>query len=226
LALTAVTALAGWLGSDQVRARLQSLLDGQALQGSRLELWWRTRAFVTDFPVWGTGNGTFPYVEPLSRSAPAGRLVQDHAHNEYLEALVEGGGVRLALSVLTIGLVFRSGWAAVRRHDGQPTGGLASGALFGFTTVVIHSLGDFGLHIPAVAFLATVLCAPLCALGGAGRPPELFTAAPGVNRGGGRSRVRLGGVAAAAGTVTALTLGGVVLWEAWRAARVHQLWLA
>ena len=68
--------------------------------------------------------------------------------------------MRLAISLLAIGLVFRFGYRAVRRFDGEPTGGLALGALFGFTTLVIHSIGDFGLHLPAIALLATVLCCP------------------------------------------------------------------
>ena len=53
----------------------------------------------------------------------------------------------------------------MRRLEGQAAAGLVLGALFGFTTMVIHNFGDFGLHIPAIALLATVLCAQLAGLG-------------------------------------------------------------
>ena len=51
--------------------------------------------------------------------------------------------------------------------------GLALGAFFGFATTALHSVVEFGLHIPAIAVLATVLCAYMCALGGGeGRPAQ------------------------------------------------------
>jgi tetratricopeptide (TPR) repeat protein len=142
-------------------------------------------------------------------------LVYDHAHNEYLEALVEGGLVRLALSVLTIGLVFWLGGRAYCRRAGHPAGGLALGALVAFTTLVLHSAVEFGLHIPAIAVLATVVCAHLSGLGGArvqeGGPHLDLTS------------FRLGGWAPLAGAVV-LVLLGVVLWaEGRKAERVWKL---
>ena len=76
-------------------------------------------------------------------------------------------------------------------------------ALFGFTTLVIHSFGDFGLHIPAITLLATVLSAHLCALGDTGResPPD---AAPGAA---GEYRLRLGRLAPLLGAGTSVVLG-------------------
>jgi hypothetical protein len=154
-----------WIGFDQVEARVATLWQGEVLQQGRLPLWTRTLPLAADFPIWGSGYGTFQYVEPLKRTDPADvALIYDHAHNDYLEALVEGGVPRLFLSLLAIGLVFRLGYRALCRYEGSPLGGLLLGALFGFTTVVLHSVGDFGLHIPAVAILAAVLAAHLCAL--------------------------------------------------------------
>ena len=58
-----------------------------------------------DFPVFGTGNGTFRYVEPLHRTSEVDVGIDyEYAHNDYLEALVEGGLVRLMVSLLAIGL--------------------------------------------------------------------------------------------------------------------------
>ena len=120
--------------------------------------------------------------------------------------------------------MFFLGYRAVRRHEGSEGGGLALGALFGFTTLVVHNFGDFGIHIPAIAFLATVLCAQLCALG----------KTPGTNgRNGARSpenelncnrySLHLGGVAPGIGFATVLVLGFLLGREGWRAQRVESL---
>src|SRR5262249_32734919 len=142
----------------------------------------------------------------------------EHAHNDYLEALVEGGIVRLALGLLVIGLVFRVGWRAYRRHAGSWVGGLVLGALLAFATLVIHSLVDFGLHIPAIAVLAVVMCAYLSGLGRRGVEPE--SGDPGKS-----SHVeyslRLGGLAPVLGAATAVGVA-LLLYAQGGAARASQ----
>jgi O-antigen ligase/tetratricopeptide (TPR) repeat protein len=154
-----------WIGFERVESRIETIWTGEALSESRLPLWADAWPLVTEFPLWGTGYGTFRYAEPLHRERVSSRFYHEHAHNEFLEAMTEGGVVRLALMCLGIGLMFWFGFRAVRRHAGTATGTLALGALFGFTTLVIHSVGDFGIHLPAITLLATVVCAHLAALG-------------------------------------------------------------
>src|SRR5205807_9979702 len=121
-----------------------TLWKGEAAQ-SRLPLWAQTAVLARDFPVWGTGYGTFPYAEPLHQdSAEEAETTPEHAHNDYLEVLIEGGVPGLLLSLLAIGLVFRFGLRAMRLGARRTVRGLALGGLFGFTTLVIHSFGDFG----------------------------------------------------------------------------------
>src|SRR5205807_2307514 len=125
-----------------------------------------------DFSLCGTGYGTFEHVELVYRTGPAHKgWVIEHAHNDYLEALVEGGPVRLLLSLAAILFVYRLGWRALRRHRGQATEGLVLGALLGFTTVVVHSAMDFGLHVPTIAAAAAVVAAHVAALGEKRRAP-------------------------------------------------------
>ena len=158
-------ALVLWLGLDRVEQRLATLWQGDVLREDRWTLFSNAIPLVREYPIWGTGFGTFNYVEPIYRtSSAAGSFRYEHAHNDYLEALIEGGVVRLLLSLAAIALVFRSGLRAYRRHQNNWVGGLAMGALFAFTTLVIHSLTDFGIHLPAVAVLAAVMCAYLIGL--------------------------------------------------------------
>jgi O-antigen ligase len=169
LAAAVALGLVAWLGLGPVEARLATLRSGQAIE-DRWPLWRRTLPLAEDFPVWGAGYGTYQYLEPLRRSPPAGfdtafNVSNEHAHNDYLELLVEGGALGLALALAAVGFAYVRGARAYVRCRDPGEAGLILGALFGFGAVLAHSFGDFGLHIPAVALLATVVAAQLCALG-------------------------------------------------------------
>jgi O-antigen ligase/tetratricopeptide (TPR) repeat protein len=224
--LTLVTAvgLVSWFGYDRVVTRLGTFQDGLMSRGGRLAIWSRALPLVRDFPMWGSGYGTYQFVDVLHRSDAfdAGMIV-DHAHNDFLEALVEGGLALFLPVVVAMVLVFRLGLGAVRRHEDRPVGGLVLGALVAFTTVAIHSFSDFGMHIPANAAIVTVLCAQLCAVGrqrgGAG--PE--TAADRESDDSDQYVLRLRGLAPVLGAVAAAVLGLALAGEGWRAHRAQQL---
>jgi tetratricopeptide (TPR) repeat protein len=158
-------ALLTWFGLERVQTRLGTLFQDQVFKDGRVSLLSRAPPLVQQFPLWGAGFGSLDFVEPMHRTdaTDAGWSYQ-HAHNEYLESLIEGGLVGLVLTVLVVGLVLRLGLRAFRRLEGIPTQGLVLGLLFGFATLALHSIVDFGIHVPAIALLATVICAHLSAL--------------------------------------------------------------
>jgi O-antigen ligase len=213
-----------WCGAEPVQARLTTVVEGKALEESRLPIWSRVLPAVTQFPVCGTGYGTFAQVEPLYRTtAQEAGFVFDHAHNDYLEVLIEGGVPGLALSLLALGLVFHLGLRAVRLHLGRSAGALALGAVAGLATLAVHSVGDFGAHIPAIALLATVVCAQLCGLGSPGAEPATRPATPEGGASPGPGAVRLGGLAPFAGLAASAALGLLLCGEGWRARQVDLL---
>lgn len=166
LSLAVALSLLIWFGLDRVETRLSTLWTGEALRDGRGYVLTHAWPLIAQFPLWGTGYGTFQYVEPLylHTAAHVGKAYL-HAHNDYLEDLIEGGLFRLTLRLVACGLIFRFGYRAFRDHSRQSLGALALGALFAFTTIAIHSFVEFGLYLPAIAVLATVVCAHLCALG-------------------------------------------------------------
>jgi hypothetical protein len=167
----AATGFLAWFGVDQLEQRWQLLFDTEedielTSRINRLVLWSANLPAFLDFPVWGTGYGTFEFTELLHRDdTKLEGKVAEHAHNDYLEALLEGGIVGLIPLVLLVGLLLWYGYRAVQRQHRSSAGWMATGLFFGVATVLIHSFVDFGLHIPAITFLATVLCAHLAALG-------------------------------------------------------------
>jgi O-antigen ligase len=222
LALTSVAvtaaaalALATWFGLGRLETRLATLWQGDVLRDDRLTVLSNAMPLIREFPVWGTGYGTFNYVEPHYRSSAADAGYRyEHAHNDYLEAQIEGGIIRLALSVLAIVWIYRLGWRAYRGGATNWQRGLALGGIVAFTTLVIHSLVDFGIHIPAITVLATVICAYLCGLA-----PNKITEvrdtshpdpAPHIDD---EYSLRLGGVAPILGAIVSVVVGLVLYAE-------------
>jgi O-antigen ligase/tetratricopeptide (TPR) repeat protein len=224
LLLGAGPALAAWLSPDLARSRFQTVWTGEFLQDGRLEVWSRAWALAQQFPVWGTGSGTYPYVDLPRQTVPNGPVdfrIWDHAHNEYLEALVEGGLVRLVLILAAIGLVFARGRQALARQQSPAVRGLVLGGLFAFTTLVAHSVVDYGIHLPAVAVLAAVLCAHLAGLGKGAALAEGSGEAPAPEEG--ELSLRCRGLAPLAAAATLVLLGSLLGGESWRAYRAQRL---
>ena len=123
----------------------------------RLPLWRGALSQVPGFYLFGSGNGTFQPVEPLARVPRDITFVfYKHAHNEYIEALVEGGICRFALTCLLVGTPIVAMGRAYRRRGDGASGPYLLGAWFGVTALALHALTEFGHHTPAVALFAAV----------------------------------------------------------------------
>lgn len=104
----------------------------------------------TDFPVFGSGLGSFPVVFPrYSAEATVGTYT--HAHNDYLEFAAEVGLAGLSLLALMVLMSFA---VALRAHyqRGDPLmRGISFAAIMSIIALMIHSAVDFSLQIPANA---------------------------------------------------------------------------
>jgi O-antigen ligase len=113
---------------------------------------------IKDFPLTGTGFGTYVYAYPMYPKVYSYGLL-DHAHNDYLELAGEGGlaggGALIAAAFMLVGLLY-SRWAQRRDHFVR---GVVLGCMLGIVGLLIHSLTDFNLHIPANAIYFLTLYA-------------------------------------------------------------------
>jgi O-antigen ligase len=139
---------------------------------SRTEVWKDSWSMVRDFPLFGTGLGTFAYSYPLYKMSAAKPLIYLHAHNDYLEILTETGfpGLASLLAALAIFLYssLRS-MSSLGREESYFRFFILLGALTGVFSMLVHSLADFGLQIPSNALYFSFLVG-LCA--GAGSRGE------------------------------------------------------
>ena len=147
-------------------------------------------------PIVGSGFGAYEDAIPRFKTA-AGDLRVEHAENDYLELLVEGG---LAAGLLAGFLAFAAVTGALRRIRDEPHRlgcGLRCGALAGVAALLVHSAFDFNLRIPSNALLFVLLAA--FALAPAGRLTNDAAPEPGARR---RTRL-LGAAVLATATVLA-----------------------
>jgi O-antigen ligase len=147
---------AAWIGLDAVISRFFSVSEG--FEG-RWKIWVNTFQIFRDFPIFGSGLGTFVQVFPMYRSFPILGLVT-HSENDFLQFLSETGilGTGL-LAVLFFFLLFKafSGVRALSRRE--PARYIALGGLVGILALMFHSLVERNIQVPANAFLYTVLWA-------------------------------------------------------------------
>lgn len=111
---------------------------------------------VSDFPLFGTGGGTFDLIWPLYRP-PTIHGDYNYAHSDYLQIVLEAGalGLLLALApVVLLGLQWTGAW---RRRRGRAPDALPWPLIGAFLAVLGHEIADFGLQIPSNALLLALL---------------------------------------------------------------------
>jgi len=119
-------------------------------------VWSNTTGIIGDFPVFGSGLGTFEALYPAYEESSTPPLFE-HAHNDYLEYLAELGvvGFVMLLGGILVMLVFSFLMWKVRRHP--EVKGLALGGMVAVVAMLVHSITDFNLHIPANMMLFAVV---------------------------------------------------------------------
>ncbi|MFC1603532.1 O-antigen ligase family protein [Planctomycetota bacterium] len=150
-----------YVGFDAVYDRLATLQQFNQYE-DRLQIIKDIAVAWTKFPIFGTGLGTHEVVYPMFDRSTIPALAA-YAENEYAQAAEETGLIGLAaLSVFGI-LVWKSYIGNVRSAF-TPVRSAAYGLGFGLLAIMIHSLSDFGQHLPANAMLSAVACALLLGL--------------------------------------------------------------
>ncbi|MBX7105329.1 MAG: O-antigen ligase family protein [Gemmataceae bacterium] len=156
--------LIAWVGIKPLESRL-NVFSASNVSDGRLEMWRNMLPIGLAHPITGTGYGTLPYIEPVYRQRNYGADVDykiDHAHNDYLEAFIEGGILRLLASFAIVWFLARYARKAITKHETRTPARLAFGAFVAIGAVAVHSFFDFGMFTPAVTILATVIAAQLC----------------------------------------------------------------
>ena len=105
---------------------------------------------VAQHPIWGSGLGTFTAVYPQVRSFPTDLFV-NAAHNDYVQLIVETGISGVLFTAAFLFLVFRNALREIHRARRNWFSAVSLAAMVGAVALLVHSLFDFNLEIPANA---------------------------------------------------------------------------
>lgn len=121
---------------------------------SRLGVQRAVLAMVPDRWLAGFGAGTFEQAFPFYQPDTL-RGAYRHAHNEYLQALVEFG---IGGVLLLAGVLLAAGWRPVRAGGWGPLSAWERrGILLALGALALHALTDFPFRMPMVSLVAAAL---------------------------------------------------------------------
>jgi O-antigen ligase len=159
LFLLGVIGIVVWVGSDPVVTRFEILgQEYSQTNQNRISIWRDTLHLIHQHPLLGTGLGTFSVAYTSVQTAFPNLLV-DHAHCDYLEVVSELG---VPGGILVFGSIFWILVRAVRRYrkaEDRFDAAVCLGCIGSVVAILVHSLADFNLYIPANALVFTVILA-------------------------------------------------------------------
>lgn len=154
----AIVLMITWLGWHPIMERFGRIWGQNGLDTSgRLPVVLDSINIFTSYPLFGTGFGTFVDTYPAVRSIGADAIF-DHAHNDYIELLTDGGIVGFLLSGWFVLSILSSSIRTLNRRRERYSILVTSGALTGILALLFHSLVDFQMYNGANGLYFFFLC--------------------------------------------------------------------
>jgi O-antigen ligase len=139
----------GWFGWKPIFKEFEKTRNDKGEITENRPIYWKDGLNIfKEFPVTGTGMGTFGNIYPKYQSKAFGRRLT-HAHNDYIEFLVNGGVVGFLLffgSLATI--IYKSFKVFLKRREPYSIF-IYIGCISGIIAILLHSITDFNLQIGA-----------------------------------------------------------------------------
>ena len=151
-----------------VQKRFNEAFKKGQLADARVDYWPAAIQIFKLHPWWGDGPGQFDadffrYRPPIVQVRPV------YAHNDYLNTLADWGATGLAIIAAACAFIYYGAWRSrpVAHQTESDLGGSQKsdrsafllGACLGLLAILLHSMTDFNMHIPANAAIAIILMA-------------------------------------------------------------------
>ena len=148
----------GWFGWKPIFKEFENIRNDKGEITENRPVYWKdSMTVLKDFPITGTGMGTFGNIYPKYQSESFGRRLT-HAHNDYLEFLVNGGIVGFLLFFgIPLTIILKSYKVVVKRREAYSIY-ITIGSICGIIAILIHSITDFNLQIGANGLYLFFLC--------------------------------------------------------------------
>ena len=165
LLASCVVLMMTWFGWGPVVDKFgTTFTDAGAIHDIRLMLWQDSLRIIHDFLFAGTGFGTFIHIYPLYTTLSV-NFILDHAHNDYIELLTDGGLIGFVLAAWFVLTIIIHGWKKIHYRRDRYAILLSIGALTGIVAILFHSVTDFNMHNGANGLYFFFLCGLLVSAG-------------------------------------------------------------
>ena len=146
-----------FFGADELIERLK---DTSQDTESRDEVARDTFDMWLEYPLTGTGSGTFTHVYPSMKSeAVVTSRIYNNAHNDILQFLSEYGLPAFLVLCWIVGYALANVVNAMRKRHSHFAKGIGFGSMMAIIALMIHSTVDFNLQIPANAMMFMLVLA-------------------------------------------------------------------
>jgi len=147
---------AAWIGLDAVISRF--FTSSEDFKG-RWIFWVNTFQIFKDFPIFGSGLGTFTWVFPMYRSFHLIGIAT-HAENDYLQLASEVGLVGVGLLLILFLFLLYKAIPGIRSLSHRDSGRyIGIGGLVGILALMFHSIVERNIQVPSNALLYVILWA-------------------------------------------------------------------
>ena len=157
IVLAAALGVIAYADLDRLLSRLEE--TRQLGLAQRFAIWRDSLGIIRDFPLTGTGAGTFSIAMRLYQTTDR-TYYWNEGHNHYVQVAAEGGVLLLMPSLVALASLTAAGVRALRRSD-DPLHWMRLGASASLVAVAIQSIWETGLTLPANGMLAAVAAAIL-----------------------------------------------------------------
>tara|TARA_Y100000296_G_scaffold37900_1_gene43853 strand:+ start:12805 stop:14133 length:1329 start_codon:yes stop_codon:yes gene_type:complete len=146
-----------FFGADDLFERLKETSQDTE---SRDEVARDTFNIWKEYPILGTGSGTFTHVYPSLKSEDVvTSRIYNNAHNDILQFLSEFGLPAFLVLCWIVGYALTNVVNAMRKRHSHFSKGIGFGSMMAIVALMIHSTVDFNLQIPANALMFMLVLA-------------------------------------------------------------------
>lgn len=156
LLLICAVGAAVWLGAGSIAQRIV-LLQSTAEMDERWLMWASSVRLFLDYPIFGSGAGSYETVMSMYRNAEFRPLGYDHAHNDYIELLCELGIFGFSIVSITIVTWYVTVLKKYRLRNDRFVRGMVFSSLMFVNVMLLHGFLDFNFHTPANALYFFVM---------------------------------------------------------------------
>jgi len=152
--LAAVFGLIFWLGWKQLQPRLERISSGLGTMSGRTVIYENARQMARDYPLYGTGPGSFADLYQLYQPA-MGKWWAAQVHDDWLETRITFGWVGFAMVLAALMMVPMHLWRGLGAGVPWPFAALLGVSLGG---CLLHARFDFPLQIHSILALFLLVC--------------------------------------------------------------------